>query len=830
MSPEPLSLPSRGAGSIESPGPARVLPKSPAPLGCVIPDRVTLLADVAEIVSRSHDLSETLVNVVDLVGQRLRADACSIYLTDADLQHLTLRATNGLDPASVDRVRMSFGEGLVGLAAERGEPIAVERAREHPGFKYFQDSGEDRFASLMAAPIRLRNVSIGVIVVQTEKPRHFHPEEVDLLQTCAHVIAPVVMNAQLLALVASNEDQRSAVMDELSHTGLPLAVPAPPPVARNLEIKGIPAARGVAIGTVYRLEDPLDLESMEYTPSVDPNQERRDLLAALEEARRELHEVRDKVGGRFGPEFAAVFNTHIQILEDTGFVTNLEQAVDEIGDALRALRKVLGAYRRTFESIEDPYFRERGDDIQDAGRRVMARLLGVRHHNVPLSDGAIVVADTILPNHFATLEVEKIGAIVAEHGGATSHGAIFARSLEIPLVTGAQGILVTARPGETAIVDGSSGRVYLNPDDALRREYESAQERYAIEVAHLDALGSRPAETRDGRHIVLSANAGLWNDLPLVDQHGAEGVGLFRTELLALAHRGFPEEDEQERLYEQVAEYLAPRPVTIRTLDLGGDKAVPIPGLEREDNPQLGWRSIRMSLGSERAFLAQLRAILRASARGKVRLLLPMISSLEELRRAQQLVDRAREQLARRGDDFDPALPVGIMIEVPSAALIAEALAAECDFFSVGTNDLTQYTLAVDRGNERVADLYDPLHPAVLALIHRSVRAARQAGIPLSVCGEMAGNPLAVPILVGLGVGELSAAPSVVPAIKEVVRALDAGDLEEDARRALELGSAAEVKRLAALRLRAAWLTEHPDVGPWLRTILDAVDGGGAPS
>jgi len=789
--------------------------------GEAIPDRVTLLADVAEIVSRSHDLPETLANVVDLVGQRLHADACSIYLTDADLKNLTLRATNGLDPSCVDSLRIAFGEGLVGLSAARSEPIAIEHAREHPRFKYFPESGEDRFSSLMAVPIRLRNVSIGVIVVQTEKPRRFPPEEIELLQTCAQVIAPVVMNAQLLALVSQTEANRAQVLRELAHSGLPITAAGPGRPVRNMELRGIPAARGVAIGPVYRLEDPLDLEHLEYTPSPDLEQERRDLLDALEEARRQLHEVRDKVGARFGPEFAAVFNTHIQILEDSGFVASLEQAVRQGGDALHALRQVLGTYRTTFESIEDPYFRERGDDIQDAGRRVMANLLGVRHHNVPLSEGAILVADNILPNHFATLEVEKIGAFVSEHGGATAHGAIFARSLEIPLVTGAAGILAAAVPGEIAIVDGSSGRVYLAPDDALRREYERAQQRYAIEVEHLDALGSRPAETRDGRHIVLTANVGLWNDLPLVDRHGAEGVGLFRTELLALVHRGFPLEDEQERLYEQVAEYLAPLPVTIRTLDLGGDKAVPIAGVEREDNPQLGWRSIRLSLSNERAFRAQLRAILRASAHGNVRLLLPMISSLVELRRARELVAESKQELAQRGAAFDADLPVGIMIEVPSAALIADVLAAECDFFSVGTNDLTQYTLAVDRGNERVAHLYDPLHPAVLALIDRSVRAARRRGIPISVCGEMAGDPLAVPLLVGLGVGELSAAPSAVPAIKEIVRALEAGALEEDARRALELGTAAEVKALSAARLRAAGLTEHPDVGPWLKSILD---------
>jgi phosphotransferase system enzyme I (PtsI) len=334
-------------------------------------------------------------------------------------------------------------------------------------------------------------------------------------------------------------------------------------------------------------------------------------------------------------------------------------------------------------------------------------------------------------------------------------------------------------------------------------------------------MRERPAETVDGRRIRLSANAGLLADLRLVDKHGAEGVGLFRTELLALAHRGFPSEEEQEQLYRRVVEFLDPRPCTIRTLDLGGDKGIPNIGLGEEENPQLGCRSIRLTLENRRAFRAQLRAILRSSTLGNLRLLLPMISSLGELREARGLIDEVRLELTREGSRFDPDLQVGIMIEVPSAAITAAVLAQECDFFSIGTNDLTQYTLAVDRGNERVAHLYDPMHPAVLQLIHLTVKAAADAGIPVSVCGEMASNPLSVPLLIGLGIGELSGTPATVPVVKEIVRALDSGDLEADAREALAARTAAEVHAISALRLRSAGLLEHPDIGSWLGQLLD---------
>jgi phosphotransferase system enzyme I (PtsP) len=786
-------------------------------------DRVTLLADVAGIVSRSHDLDETLGNVVDLVAKRLDADVCSIYLTDTDLRSLTLRSTRGLAREAIGRVRLAFGEGLVGLAAQTGAPIATEDAPSHPAYRYFPETGEERFHSLLAAPLIVSGVSIGVIVVQTVQSRRFDPQDVDLLQTCAQLIAPVVMNAQLLALVAATQEDQRKIAAELAISGV--GVPVERPARPNLSVRGIATSRGVAIGPIYYLEDPLDLERVSYEPSADPEQERRDLLGALEAARRELHDIRDEVGERFGPEFSAVFNTHIQILEDKGFVAKLEAAVRQTGDGLRALREVALAYRRMFDGLEDPFFRERGIDVEDVTRRVMAQLLGVRHRNIPLSEGAILVTSHLMPAHFALLETEKVAAIVAEHGGPTSHGAIFARALEIPAVTGAKGILAASQPGQLAIVDGGSGVVYLDPDEPLRAEYERAQHRYELAVEHLDALAGRPAETRDGRRVALTANVGLIADLKLCERHGAEGIGLFRTELLVLAQRGMPAEDEQEQLYERVASALAPQRVTIRTLDLGGDKAIPNLGLEREDNPQLGLRSIRLSLAHEGMFRAQLRAILRASAARNVRLLLPMISSLAELRRARELVEEAMRELARRGHDFDRELPVGVMIEVPAAALIADVLARECDFFSIGTNDLTQYTLAVDRGNERVAHLYDPLHPGVLRLIDRTVRAARRARRPVSVCGEMASNPLAVPILVGLGIEELSGTAGAVPVVKEIVRALDSQDAAQDARGALEAGTAAEVHALAGRRLREAGLLEHPDIGSWLAGIVQAAEG-----
>ena len=760
------------------------------------------------------------------MAKRLDADVCSIYTIDAEQQKLILASTIGLDAVAVGSVEMPIGEGLVGLAAERGEPIAIEHAREHPKYRYFPETGEERFTSLLAAPLVVQSAVIGVIVIQTVEARRFDEPDIELLQTCASLLAPVVVNAQLLDLMASGEDYRGHIVARIADAGdrrsRAGSARRGPRQDKNVTLRGLATARGVAIGPIFRMDRQIDLDKIEYVPAADVAKEHSDFAAAMAEARREIAEMRDVVRDRFGPEFAAVFHTQIQILEDKGFVQNVTQAVDETGNARDALRKVLDTYRKTFERIEDPYFRERGTDIADVGQRVMQRLLGVRDHLEPMQRGSVVVVDQLLPAIFAQLEMDKVAAIVAEHGGLTSHGVIFARTLEIPAVTGATGLLVLARSGEKAIVDGATGTIYLSPDDALTREFEQAQHRHEVAVEHLDALRERPAETLDGRRIKLSANAGLLADLRLVDKHGAEGVGLFRTELLALAHRGFPSEEEQQQLYQRVVEFLEPRTVTIRTLDLGGDKGIPNIGLDDEENPQLGCRSIRLTLENPRAFRAQLRAILRASTLGNMRLLLPMIGSLHELRAAKKVIDDVRRELEAEGSPFDAALQIGIMIEVPSAALTASVLAAECDFFSIGTNDLTQYTLAVDRGNERVAHLYDSLHPAVLQLIHMTVRAANDAGIPVSVCGEMATNPLAVPILIGLGLSELSGTPAAIPVVKEIVRALDTALVEADARSALRARTAAEVHAIAAARLRASGLVGHPDIGGWLSQLLDA--------
>ena len=527
----------------------------------------------------------------------------------------------------------------------------------------------------MAAPLIVRGVRRRRARDADARRPSFRQSDVDTLQTCAQLIAPVVVNAQLLPQPGPVPGERDRATPSWSLAGGPLAHEMPPRPERNVG--------GLGHSDRARRRDRADLPAARPARPPEARVHARVRIprprsATFSRAPRGAPRARRDARGHgvsFGPEFAAVFHTHVQILEDKGFVGKLRRRSAPTQNALAALRNVLDAYRETFERIEDPYFRDRAVDVEEVGRRVMERLLGVRYQTAPMPEGAIVVADHILPSYFARLDLHKVAAFVSEHGGATSHGAIFARTLEIPAVTGVAAIRDLARDGELAIVDGGEGIVYLSPDEAILGEYERTQRRYVVAIQHLDAMRDRPGQTRDGRRIALTANVGLASDLRLVEQHGAEGVGLFRTELLALVQRGHPEEEEQEQLYERVARALAPRPVTIRTLDLGGDKDPAAMGMGAEENPQLGCRSIRLSFEHEGVFRAQLRAILRASALGNVRLLLPMISSLSELRRARALIEDVKREMRLSGSPLDERIPVGVMIEVPSAALTADALA-----------------------------------------------------------------------------------------------------------------------------------------------------------
>jgi phosphoenolpyruvate-protein phosphotransferase (PTS system enzyme I) len=560
--------------------------------------------------------------------------------------------------------------------------------------------------------------------------------------------------------------------------------------------KGIGVSPGIAIGKVFLLDS-----ERYYIPErkIAPQEVEAEIARfteAINKTKTQLAELKDKVERELGEAHARIFATHLMVLEDP---TLVQQTIDRIKQEHTNVEylfsQVLQKMIAVFAKMEDEYLRERATDLRDVGRRVIANLLGRERESLAqLEDEVVVVAYDLAPSDTASMVKEKVIGFATDTGSRTSHTAIMARALEIPAVVGLGTITSMIKAGDMVIVDGSHGVVIVNPDPATLTEYQEMQRRYVLFERELEKLTELPAETTDGYKVTIAANIELPEEIEHVKRHGADGVGLYRTEFLYMNRPDFPSEEEQFEAYRAVAESFAPRSVIIRTIDLGGDKFISQQDMPAEMNPFLGCRAIRFCLERPDIFKAQLRAILRASVFGSVKVMFPMISGVKELRAAVAILDETKRELAAEGKEFDQNLQVGIMIEIPSAAMTADILAKEVDYFSIGTNDLIQYTLAVDRVNERIAHLYDPLHPAVLRFIKWIIDAGHNAGIWVGMCGEMAGDPAFTMVLLGLGLDEFSMGSVAVPGIKKIVRSVSMQESKELARTVFGLSTADEIR------------------------------------
>ena len=575
--------------------------------------------------------------------------------------------------------------------------------------------------------------------------------------------------------------------------------------------RGIPVSTGVRVGKILVLGQPRARITRQEIPEAEVPRQLERLEQALLATRQQLHDIQQQVTHAMGAQDASIFEAHVLVLDDPTLLEGVTRMIaDEKVTTEWAFHSVAERFAKTLEALPDDYLRERVADLRDVAARVVNNLLG--HEEAVdvarLKEPCIVIAHDLAPSTTARLDKKMVLGFGTDVGGKTSHTAIMARSLRIPAVVGLQDASHKLHTGQTVLLDGFTGLVILNPTDQTLFQYGQLEQRQKSFEERLREIHDQPAVTLDGAQITLSANVEEATDAAEVKIAGGEGVGLFRTEFLFLNRTTLPSEEEQYQAYRQVAAELKPAPVIIRTLDLGGDKLPTIVGIAQdaaEMNPFLGWRAIRFCLQESAIFRAQLRAILRASAEGNVKIMYPMISGLEELTQSNELVEQCKAELRAAGVPFDENLEIGAMIEIPSAVMIADSLAKRVKFFSIGTNDLIQYTLAVDRLNEKIAYLYDPTHPAVLRLIKHSVDAAHRHGIWVGVCGEMASDPAMVPLLLGLGVDELSTTPPLVPPIKYIVRRLKLAECQELARFALECESSAEIlTRSQALVSRAA--------------------------
>ncbi|OGB89061.1 MAG: phosphoenolpyruvate--protein phosphotransferase [candidate division NC10 bacterium RIFCSPLOWO2_12_FULL_66_18] len=570
--------------------------------------------------------------------------------------------------------------------------------------------------------------------------------------------------------------------------------------------RGIGVSPGIAVGKALVVEVRRPRIKRERVDPARLPLEISRLRQALEASRRQILEIQERIATEVGPQYARIFDAHLLILEDRWLVEEASAIIQAQGvNAEYALQEVLEPVRQAFSRVEDGYLRERRTDVDDVGDRVLRNLLGQRGsvHVEGMRGEAIVFAHDLSPSDTAQLHRDAVLGLVTETGGRTSHSAIMARSLEIPAVVGAEEICAHVVNHETVILDGTEGLVILAPDRETLARYHARKQQLEYVGRALDKLGALPAETQDGYRVRVTANIEFPEELPAVQAHGAEGVGLYRTEFLYLNRPDLPGEEEHFAVYRAVAAEMHPRPTVIRTLDFGGDKLASAIQLAAEENPSLGLRAIRLCLHRPDIFRPQLRAILRASAFGALRIMYPMISGVAELRAANAILEDVKAELRRQGIAFDPAIQVGAMIETPSAAVTADLLAREVDFFSVGTNDLIQYSLAIDRINEQVAYLYEPLHPAVLRMLRGVVSAAHNEGIWISMCGEMASDPLHGLLLVGLGFDELSMTPGAIPLMKRIIRSVTYGQAAEVAQRLFGCATAQEVERLLLLEMRA---------------------------
>ncbi|OSB15884.1 phosphoenolpyruvate--protein phosphotransferase [Clostridium sporogenes] len=533
--------------------------------------------------------------------------------------------------------------------------------------------------------------------------------------------------------------------------------------------KGIAASKGYAIGKIFIKED-INIEVVEKSID-DTEKEKERFKSALSNTREQLERIKDKAQKEVGAEKAAVFDSHIMLLDDPEFAGAVEMNIESNKvNSEKALQEVIDMYSSIFASMEDEYMRERGADIKDVGKRIMLNIMGKSVNSMDdLDKDTIIVAQDLTPSDTAQLDKDKVIAFLTNIGGRTSHSAIMARTLEIPAIVGMKDITESVKNDDVVIVDGTEGVVIINPDKETIEEYEKSKESFLREKEELKKLINVETVTKAGKRVEVCGNIGKPQDVHQVLENGGEGVGLFRTEFLYMDRDNMPSEDEQFESYKYAVEKMEGKPVVIRTLDIGGDKKLPYLEMPEEMNPFLGYRAIRLCLDRKELFKIQLRALLRASAFGNLKIMFPMISSLSEFKAAKELLKECMNELKAEGKEFNENLETGIMVEIPAAAICADELAKHVDFFSIGTNDLIQYTLAADRMNEKISYLYDPMHPAVLRLIKMTIDAAHKEGKWCGMCGEMAGDENAIATLVEYGLDEYSMSASSILTAKKII-------------------------------------------------------------
>ncbi|AUH01826.1 phosphoenolpyruvate--protein phosphotransferase [Pectobacteriaceae bacterium CE70] len=732
---------------------------------------LTRLREIIEKVAATAQLNDALDILVNETCLAMDTEVCSIYLADHDRQCYYLMATRGLKKPRGRTITLAFGQGIVGLVGQRAEPINLADAQSHPSFKFIPAVKEQRFRSFLGVPIIHRRQLLGVLVVQQCEHRQFDMNEESFMVTLATQMAAILSQSQMKALFGQY---------------------------RQTRIKALAASSGVAIAPGWQDCSQPSLDQVFPTSTLDTERERSRLLLAIEEATAEFRRFSKRFTAGAQKESAAIFDLYSHLLNDARLKRELFQEVGEGNAAEWAVKVVIERFAEQFVVLKDTYLRERAGDLRALGQRLLFHLDDNAQSISQWPERFILVADELTATLLAELPAERLAGVVVYDGAANSHAAILVRAMGIPTLMGAD-IQPELLHQRMLILDGYRGELLVDPEPVLIQEYQ----RLISEEDELTRLTEddmdRPAMLKSGERVNVMLNAGLSAEHEKHFINQVDGVGLYRTEIPFMLQNGFPSEDEQMAQYEGMLRLYPSRPVMLRTLDIGADKQLPYLPIS-EENPCLGWRGIRVTLDQPEIFLIQVRAMLRANAYiGNLNILLPMINSLDEIDEARRLIDQAAREVEEMLGFLQPRPRIGIMIEVPSVLFLLPHLSARIDFVSVGTNDLTQYLLAVDRNNPHVASLYDSLHPAMLQALHMIITACQRYSLPVSVCGEMAGEPMGALLLMGLGYRTLSMNGRSVARVKYLLRHIEQEEAQLLASKVLKAQTASEVRQWASI-------------------------------
>ena len=744
------------------------------------------LRQVVQDVDAAPSFRAALDLIVARVALILDAEVCSIFLRDGR-GRFHFVANEGLNADLVGAISVGADEGMVGLVAERAEPINLEDAASHPRFSSVPGLGEEPFGAFLGVPIIHVGEVLGVLVVQDRELRRYDENEVAFLVTLGAQIASRVAHAEATGDMRERMPGGSGPGDEG-------------------RFKGIPGVPGIGLGTAFVVLPVARLELVSEQEAEDVDFELATFERAIKHTRQDIERINEEMAKTLGPQEQELFDAYLHMLDDAALAGDIRQRIQHGQSAQSALKQATLEQAANFERMQNSYLRERSADVRELGQRVLANLQQVSARKADYPPDIVLIAEEVTAPMMAELPVEKLRGIVSLRGSRNSHGAIIADALGIPTVMGAEDVPIYAVEGQTVIVDGYYGDVFFNPNALLNDAYGqflAEEEDFARE---LDSLRGLPSVTKDGHPINLWVNIGLVSELTRSLDRGAEGIGLFRTEVPFSMGDRFPTEEEQRTVYREHMEAFEPRPVTMRTLDIGGDKRLSYFPIE-EENPFLGWRGIRITLDHPEIFLGQVRAMLKANAglEGVLRIMLPMITRLEQVADAKALIHRAHREVVEEG--FDVKTPmVGVMIEVPAAIYLAGEIADAVDFLAVGSNDLTQYMLAVDRNNPRVADLFEEVHPAMLTALRQVATACHARGKPVGICGELAGTAEGAVLCIGMGYDVLSMNASNLPRVKWVVRRMSLRRCRRILARARHLRSSKEILAYVRDQLVAAGL------------------------